>query len=565
VMAERPPHDVLSDCLERWEQGQGGVEEFLAQHPELREELEPLLGLAVELWALPKIKAPDRLRQDPLWRRPPSRGPLGVRRPRAKAPLLPFPLVGRSARPEDVLDECLARIKHDGASAADEVLTRHPKQRAEIAPLLGLADDLAALRDVRAPDRLRQDPLWRRAASPAPQTLPQWAAAARDQETAAPPPPAPIQRSRRRVIVSGLSRLAAGVGGATLAALLVGTVVTSATSLPDEPLYPVKRLVEDAQLVITPPESRVEVHLRRAQERVKETQEMIERDRTEAVPALVDAYVREVDAVRQELQTPRTRTAEPERVEKVITRLEANEQVLGAIAQRVAEPARPAVARAVEATRPESVAPRTDSAPESLAPSVESAPEAVAPAESPGRIAPAAAPTFGLGGAASVREAPQRSTVRQLLEATATPTPGQVRAPAVGASILPNPNSTTATGSSSGASASPTAAPSASPAPTTAAPVLGASATPTKPPTTGPQPSPTAVFQLLPTIAPASSAAPSNTGATQKPLPSAGSPSVRPLVSPTGRSAEPAESQPLERTSSPPTLAPSAGSARSTP
>ena len=54
-MAERPPHDVLSDCLERWEQGQGGVEEFLAQHPELHEELEPLLGLAVELRALPKI------------------------------------------------------------------------------------------------------------------------------------------------------------------------------------------------------------------------------------------------------------------------------------------------------------------------------------------------------------------------------------------------------------------------------------------------------------------------------------------------------------------------------
>src|ERR687883_488816 len=74
-MAQRPPHDVLSDCLERWEQGQGGVEEFLAQHPELREELEPLLGLAVELWALPKIKAPDSLRQDPLWRRPPAGGP----------------------------------------------------------------------------------------------------------------------------------------------------------------------------------------------------------------------------------------------------------------------------------------------------------------------------------------------------------------------------------------------------------------------------------------------------------------------------------------------------------
>jgi hypothetical protein len=40
---------------------------------------------------------------------------------------------------------------------------------------------------------------------------------------------------------------------------------------------------------------------------------------------------------------------------------------------------------------------------------------------------------------------------------------------------------------------------------------------------------------------------------------------VRPLVSPTGRRTEPTESQPIDRTSSPPTLAPSAGSARSTP
>ena len=572
MMAERPPHDVLSDCLERWEQGQGGVEEFLAQHPELREELEPLLGLAVELWALPKIKAPDRLRQDPLWRRPPARGPLGA--PRAKAPLLPFPLAGRSARAEDVLDECLARIKHDGPAAADAVLARHPKQRDEIEPLLDLAAELSALREVRAPDRLRQDPLWRRT-TPA---VPQWAAAAREEEAALAALPAP--RSRRRVIVGGLSRLAAGVGGATLAALLVGTVATSATSLPDEPLYPVKRLVEDAQLVITPPENRVDAHLRRAQERVKETQEMIERDRAEAVPALVDAYVREVDAVRQELQTPRARTPEPEKVEKVITRLEANEQVLGAIAQRVAEPARPAVARAVEATRPENVAPRTESAPDSVAPPEESAPAAVAPADNASRsIAPVAAPTFGLGGAASVREQGQRSTVRQLIEANATPTPGQVRAPAIGASILPGATSSSTSSASgsagsasptpapspaSGGAASPTAVPGAAPSSTTNAPVLGPAATPTKPPTTAAQPSPTPVFQLLPTIAPASSAAPSNTSATRKPQPGAVSPQVSPLASPTGRGADTSPA-PADHANPAPNLAPSAGSSRATP
>jgi Domain of unknown function (DUF5667) len=556
VMAERPPHDVLSDCLERWEQGQGGVDEFLAQHPELRAELEPLLGLAVELWALPKITAPDHLRQDPLWRRPPARVPLGSRHPRAKAPLLPFPLVGgQKPRAEDVLDEALAREKLGGRLAADAVLARHPSLRPEVTPLLDLADDLAALREVRAPARLRQDPLWRRATP----TVPQWAAARQDSPAVSPPRSFP--RLPHRTIVVHLSRLAAGVGGAALAALMAGTVVTSATSLPDQPLYPVKRLVEDAQLVITPPESRVDAHLRRAQERMKETQEMIERDRAEAVPALVDAYVREVDAVRTELQSPRARVPEPEKVEKVLTRLEANEQALGAMAERVAEPARPAVARAAEASRPENVAP------------AESPRSVTAPESSSRSVAPVAAPTFGAGGPASVQE-PGRSTIRQLIEATSTPapsaTPAQVRAPAVSPALLPSaggPNaggspttgSSTTTGTNSGQSAASST--------TTGAPALSPSATPTKPAVAGAPPSPTAVFQILPPAAPSSGSPPAVSPAAQ---PAAGSPGTlpapstssatqpTPLSSPAGRTAEPTDRAAPDRNSAAPSLVPAA-------
>jgi hypothetical protein len=588
--------------LERWEQGQGGVEEFLAQHPELREELEPLLGLAVELWALPKITAPDRLRQDPLWRRPPARVPLGSHRPRAKTPLLPFPLVGgQRPRAEDVLDEALAREKLGGRLAADAVLARHPSLRPEVSPLLDLADELAALREVRAPARLRQDPLWRRATPAVPQwaaarqEVPEWAAAR--QESPAASPPLSLPRLPHRAIVVHLSRLAAGVGGAALAALMAGTVVTSATSLPDEPLYPVKRLVEDAQLVITPPESRVDAHLRRAQERMKETEEMIQRDRAEAVPALVDAYVREVDAVRTELQSPRTRVPEPEKVEKVLTRLEANEQALGAMAERVAEPARPAVARAVEASRPENVAPAES-------------PRSVAPPESSSRsVAPVAAPTFGAGGPASVQD-PGRSTIRQLIEATSTPapsaTPAQVRAPAVSPALLPNAggsgtaggsagaggnaaagSSTTTTGTNSGQSSASSS--------TTSAPALSPSATPTKSAVPGAQPTPTAVFQILPPVAPSSGSPPAISPAAQ---PAAGSPGTlpapntssatqpTPLSAPAGRApeptdraapdrnsaapslvpaAEPGERGTPDRSGSAPTLVPSAGSSRATP
>src|SRR4051812_24787549 len=122
VMAQRPPHDVLSDCLERWEQGQGGVEEFLAQHPDLRAELEPLLGVVIELWAQPKVKAPDHLRTDPLWRRPPARTPLGLRRVRPAAAPRALSLPGRRGpRTADLLDTALARQEQAGRPAADAV------------------------------------------------------------------------------------------------------------------------------------------------------------------------------------------------------------------------------------------------------------------------------------------------------------------------------------------------------------------------------------------------------------------------------------------------------------
>ena len=68
-MAHQAPHDVLGECLERWESGQGGVEDILAQHPAERPDLEALLQLATELPTLVSVRAPERLRRDPLWRR----------------------------------------------------------------------------------------------------------------------------------------------------------------------------------------------------------------------------------------------------------------------------------------------------------------------------------------------------------------------------------------------------------------------------------------------------------------------------------------------------------------
>jgi hypothetical protein len=409
--------------LERWESGQASVEELLEQHPAQRAELEHLLQVAAELRGLSAVRAPERLRRDPLWRR-------GRDTP-AEAPGLPEPIslprfaaqrasaAGARLEPHDVLAECLEHWER-GEPGADELLKQHP----DVEPLVQLAVDLWSMPPVQAPARLRQDPLWRRAAIPAaastepaatdePASLPLWAAARHDSVAPAARLAAGSRLTRPR-LVRTLSRLAAGVGGAGLALLLAGSLATStATSLPDEPLYPVKRLVEDAQLAVAPPQARLEIRMQRAQERMKETREMVERDRADVVASLAADYVREVDAVRTELQSPQSQTPAPEQVGRVVTRLEANEQMLGAIVDRVPEQARPAVARAVEVSRPESVTP--DARPVSSAPAAIAAPAdaasdapaavaapAAAESQGPRRVAPAVAPIFGERGPASI-------------------------------------------------------------------------------------------------------------------------------------------------------------------
>ncbi|HEX2988216.1 MAG TPA: hypothetical protein VHS06_08615, partial [Chloroflexota bacterium] len=52
----------LADCLDRIERGDSTVEDVLIEHPELSAELEPLLGLAVELGSLRQLSAPARMR-----------------------------------------------------------------------------------------------------------------------------------------------------------------------------------------------------------------------------------------------------------------------------------------------------------------------------------------------------------------------------------------------------------------------------------------------------------------------------------------------------------------------
>ncbi|HLI28665.1 MAG TPA: DUF5667 domain-containing protein [Chloroflexota bacterium] len=515
------PVELLAACLEAEAAAAGSAAALLAQHPALRDEVAPLVELAGQLRTLAALQAPARLREHPAWREAPP------------SPTEPLQLPDRSEA--EVLAAALeAEEQRPGGAAA--VLALYPEHREALAPLVALADELRAMPKLRAPARLREHPAWReglppraRAAAESPSQPPRalWAAAERD--AAARPHLRTVRSaqapSERRWRMTPWGRIAAGAAGATLALLLAGTVATSATSLPDEPLYPVKRLVEDAQLFVAPPESKLDLHLRRAQERMKETREMIERDRPDVVASLAEAYVREVEAVRQELHSERAQSLPPQQVGRVITQLEADRQMLGAVVDRAPEPARPAVARAAEASRADRVAP--------VPPSIVSVPEAVTlPAEA--SAAPPASVVEPAAPARAVPPAPEIPAAFQPVErppAVAPPAaePPAVRfqAPAMSSSLLPSPTPGTASPtappagganlpvpapSSSPPAASPTAAPSqgapvGGPSPTSSpAPFGGGTSVPRDsgqaPPVGAPTATPTvgSAFQLLPPL-----------------------------------------------------------------
>ncbi len=145
---------------------------------------------------------------------------------------------------ESVLDECLNRIEAGKEEALDACVAEHPALARELEPLLHLAVDLEALREdvPPAPGRLlagRQKLLQEAARLKALQEektrarhLPLWPLNLRSL----------LQRS---TVVAALAAVLA------VALLVGGTIAASATTLPGDTLYPVKRMTEQFQLVLT--------------------------------------------------------------------------------------------------------------------------------------------------------------------------------------------------------------------------------------------------------------------------------------------------------------------------
>ncbi len=212
---------------------------------------------------------------------------------------------------ELALDECLDLVLKDEQSV-EGCLRRYPEHAEEMAPLLQMAHEVRSTLDYTPST-----------AGKTRARLLMQAAIARQQA-----------RKERRwqwpgwLRVTGPPRWAVGMATMVLVMVLGGTgvVAASSDSMPDQPLYPVKRAVEEARLVLSfSSNGKAQLHARFADRRVVEIAVLSKRGNIKRVPGLtgdLDRHLRRIqhaafpDAVPaiplrllegmtgQELQTP---------------------------------------------------------------------------------------------------------------------------------------------------------------------------------------------------------------------------------------------------------------------
>lgn len=180
---------------------------------------------------------------------------------------------------------------------------------------------------------------------------PAFRAAARERllaRIAVTPPPQPQRLQRQHLVPRVAMRVAASV--AIVFSLTSGAIVASANSLPDEPLYVVKTVVEEAQLrAALDPEERVRLHLRFAKRRIAEL-EAASDARPAAAAAATERYERELRAAAEVLRAAPDLARDPV-VASVEGELRQHEAALHEVLQRAPAEVRPAVVHALEVSR----------------------------------------------------------------------------------------------------------------------------------------------------------------------------------------------------------------------
>ena len=221
---------------------------------------------------------------------------------------------------EEALSECLGRIE-TGETTLEEELSLYPELRAELEPLLSIAAELSAIPKVEAPASLRgyKRPVFR---SPASKIQPRESWWRRFVPLGAP----------SSGWATPLIRVAAAL--LIVAAATSGTIVASANSLPNEPLFPVKLAIENAQLAIAPnAQARVGLELQFAANRVSEVQSAAQQDNPAAVAQGVALYEQSVNAAIKASEA--ASQAAPNAPEKVQESLRQNVQVLTEVQEKV--------------------------------------------------------------------------------------------------------------------------------------------------------------------------------------------------------------------------------------
>lgn len=224
---------------------------------------------------------------------------------------------------EEALSDCLGRIE-TGETTLEEELSLYPELRAELEPLLSIAAELRAIPKVEAPASLRgyKRPVFR---SPASKIQPRESWWRRFVPLGAP----------SSGWATPLIRIAAAL--LIVAAATSGTIIASANSLPNEPLFPVKLAIENAQLAVAPnAQARVGLELQFAANRVSEVQSAAQQDNPAAVAQGVALYEQSVNAAIKASEA--ASQAAPNAPEKVQESLRQNVQVLTKVQEKVQNP-----------------------------------------------------------------------------------------------------------------------------------------------------------------------------------------------------------------------------------
>jgi hypothetical protein len=404
---------------------------------------------------------------------------------------------------ERALDECLSQL-NTGELGLEEVLARHPEHQAELRPLL------------RTAMWVRQSP--RAVPSPAAKAAGRQrllAAVAKKRREKARARPGLVRRlgQSAAILVQPLLRpqrqplrLAQAIAALLVIVSLIsaGTVGVAASSLPDSPLYPIKRTAERVQLALTTsPASKARLHMSYSERRWEEIRALWETGK-----GLNEATLQDMNSARSDALTFIGQVSEEERL-NLLTAFD----LLAEKQQKTLEEIRPAVPpsnqEAVEEALEASEDHRWVAKEAIIEPDVLLTPS---PMPRPTDTATPVPPTFTPAPVPTATPVPPTATPipTPTAEPTATPTPPVKKPP----ELTPEPTATpthpveTPPKLTPEPTATPTPQAVVPPMPTVVEPTATVEPTPTAQaavpsgPTMEPQPTPTATSTPLPTATP---------------------------------------------------------------